>query len=273
MLKLHIVFALPALLLTATPFYSHAQSTVDQVGNTADRVNNTIDKVGGLFKKKNRNKSTDSDAAKPTTTGNSVTINTVYDFVPGNNLLFIDHFDSTKKGNFPIKWLTNASGEVVTLQQYPGNWFSITSNGFYIPKIKGGLPKDFTVEFDLIIDGSGGNTLYVDFEDALDHNFDRYPSNPYLGFRIYSDGNAYVTNKAKELDTHVSSSAYNAGAKINHMAFKKEGERLRVYINQEKTYDINHAFESNRTYSTFKFGGDFYSPTHMLISNVTIAGL
>ena len=271
--KLHIVFALPALLLAATPLCSHAQSSVDQVGNTADKVGSTIDKVGGLFKKKNKNKSTDPDATKPISTGNSVTINTVYDFVPGNTLLFIDHFDSTKKGNFPIKWLTNASGEVVTLQQFPGNWFSITSNGFYIPKIKTGLPKDFTVEFDLIIDGSSSNTLYVDFEDALDGNFDRYPSNPYLGFRMYSDGSAYVTCKGKDLDTHVNSSAYNTGGKINHIAFKKEGERLRVYINQEKTYDINHAFEGNRTYSTFKFGADFYSPTHMLVSNVKIAGL
>jgi len=272
--KLHIVFALPALLLATTiPFCSQAQSAVDQVGNTADKVGSTIDKVGGLFKKKNKNKSTDTDATKTTSTGNTVTINTVYDFVPGNTLLFVDHFDSTKTGNFPKKWLTNASGEVVTLQQFPGNWFSITSNGFYIPKLKTGLPKDFTVEFDLIIDGNHNNTLYVIFEDALDGNFDRYPSNPYLGFRIYSDGNAYVTCKEKDLDSHVSSNAYNAGGKINHIAFKKEGERLRVYINQEKTYDINHAFEGNKTYSTFKFGADFYSPTHLLVSNVTIAGL
>jgi hypothetical protein len=273
MRKMQFIAALPVLFLATIPFGSHAQSPVDQVGNTADKVGSTIDKVGGLFKKKNKNKPANTDAPKPTTSGNSVTINTVYDFVPGNTLLFIDHFDSTKKGNFPIKWLTNASGEVVTLQQFPGNWFSITSNGLYIPKIKTGLPKDFTVEFDLIIDGGNNSTLYVDFEDALDGNFDKYPSNPYLQFRIYSGGSAYVECKGKDLDSHVKSDAYTTGGKINHMAFKKEGERLRVYINQEKIYDINHAFEGNRTYSTFKFGADFYSPTHMLISNVKIAGL
>jgi hypothetical protein len=273
MRKMQFIAALPVLFLATIPFGSHAQSTVDQVGNTADKVGNTIDKVGGLFKKKNKNKPAGTDAPKPTTSGNSVTINTTYDFVPGNTLLFIDHFDSTKKGNFPVKWLTNASGEVVTLQQFPGNWFSITSNGFYIPKIKTGLPKDFTVEFDLIIDGGSNSTLYVDFEDALDGNFDKFPSNPYLQFRVNDGGSAYVECKGKELNSHVKSDAYTTGGKINHMAFKKEGERLRVYINQEKTYDINHAFEGNRTYSTFKFGGDFYSPTHMLISNVKIAGL
>ena len=270
---MRFAFALPALLLAAIPVCSHAQTTVDQVGNTADKVGNTIDKVGGLFKKKNKNKPSDTDAAKPAGSNTSVGINSVYDYVPGNTVLFIDHFDSTINGNFPAKWLTNGSGEVVTLQQFPGNWFSISSNGFYIPKLKKGLPKDFTVEFDLIIDGSNSQTLFVDFEDALDGNFDRYPSNPYLQFRIYGSGTAYVESKGKSLDTHVNSNAYNTGGKINHVAFRKEGERLLVYINREKTFDITHAFEGNRTYSTFKFGADFYSPTHMLVSNVKIAGL
>jgi len=270
--KMHFAFALPALLLTAAPICSHAQTTVDQVGNTADKVGSTIDKVGGLFKKKNKNKPSETNTEKPAGP-TSVGINSVYDYVPGNTVLFIDHFDSTINGNFPAKWLTNASGEVVTLQQFPGNWFSISSNGMYIPKLKKGLTKDFTVEFDLIIDGSNNQTLIVDFEDALDGNFDRYPSNPYLQFRIYEGGSAYVACKGKSLDTHVNSSAYNTGGKINHVAFRKEGERLLVYINREKTFDITHAFEGNRTYSTFKFGADFYSPTHMLVSNVKIAGL
>jgi hypothetical protein len=270
--KIRFVFALPALLLAAVPIVSHAQTTIDQAGNTADKIGNSIDKVGSLFKKKNKNKSNTGDP-KPTSSSNRIDINSVYDFTPGNTVLFIDHFDSTVKGNFPAKWLTNASGEVVTLQQFQGNWFSITSNGVYIPKIKKGLPKDFTVEFDLIVDDNNTHTFFVDFEDALDGNFSRYPSNPYLQFRIYGGGSAYVENKGQNLDTHVNSSAYNSGGKVNHFAFKKEGERLRVYINQEKTFDINQAFEGNRTYSTFKFGADFSNPTHMLVSNVKIAGL
>jgi hypothetical protein len=270
--KICSVFTLSALLLAVAPIISHAQGTVDQVGNTADKIGNGIDRVGSLFKKKNKNKP-DGDASKPAGTNSRVDINTVYDFVPGNNVLFIDHFDSTVKGNFPALWLTNASGDVVTLQQFPGKWFSISSNGVYIPKLKNGLPKDFTVEFDLIADGTNNITLNIDFEDALNGNFDLYPSNPFLQFRIYERGSAYVENKGKALSTNVTSSTYNTGGKINHFAIRKEGERLRIYINQEKTFDINQAFEGNRTYSTFKFGASFYNPTHMLISNVKIAGL
>jgi hypothetical protein len=268
----YFVFALSTLLMAAVPVLSHAQNPIDQVGNTADKVGSSIDKVGSLFKKKNKNTS-GKNSEKPPVSNSRIDINSVYDFTPGNTVLFIDHFDSTVKGNFPAKWLTNASGEVVTLQQFPGNWFSIVSNGVYIPKLKNGVTKDFTVEFDLIVDGNNNHTLFVDFEDALDGNFSRYPSNPYLQFRIYDGGSAYVENKGQSLDTHVKSSAYNSGGKINHFAIRKDGERLRVYINQEKTFDINQAFEGNRTYSTFKFSTDFYNPTHILVSNVKITGL
>jgi hypothetical protein len=274
MRKTSLSAVIVTLSLSTAFFCSHAQSTVDQVSNTTDKVNNTIDKVGGLFKKKKKNKTDSTATAKPASSNTNITINSVYDFVPGNNVLFVDHFDSTVAGNFPAKWTTDASGEVVTLQQYPGNWFSTTNNGTYIPKIKGGLPKDFSIEFDLIIANSNNShTLFVDLEDALNGNFSRFPSNPYLQFRIYNGGMAYVECKGKNLNTNVTSSAFNEGGKINHFAFRKQGERLLIYINQEKTFDINHAFEGDRTYSTFKFGADFFSPAHFLVSNVKIAGI
>lgn len=275
----------PFLAAAATAFLlivslaSQSQNAVDQTSNSVDKATNTINKVGSLFKKKNKNKTDTAAAAKsqaPAASNSStnITINSTYDFVPGNNVLFVDAFDSTVQGNFPAKWVTDASGDVVTLQQYPGKWFSLTNKGTYIPKLKGGLPKDFTVEFDLVIANSANSITFVtDFEDALNGNFDRYPSNPYLQFRIYDRGYAYVESKGKNLNSDVISSAFNSGGKVNHFAFRKQGERLLVYINQEKTFDINHAFENDRTYSTFKFGADFYNPAHILVSNVKIAGL
>lgn len=266
--------AVAALLLPGTPFLSKAQNAIDQTSNSVDKATNTINKVGSLFKKKNKSKP-DTTAAKPAAAQSTgITINSGYDFVPGTTVLFSDIFDSTTMGKFPVKWITDASGEVVTLHEYPGNWFSITSGGMYLPKLKGGLPKDFTVEFDLIDANAQGSTLFViDFEDALNGNFDRYPNNAYLQFRMYDHGNAYVECKGKNLNTQVRSMGYNEGGKINHFAIRKQGERLLFYINQEKTFDINHAFESERTYSTFKFSADFTNPTHFLISNVRIAGL
>ena len=268
-MKKHVMQLSGVLLLMAAPVMMKAQ-TVEQVGNAAE-------KVGKLFKKKKKeNPEVTATSTAPTAgkESNKITIRSKYDFVAGDSLLFADTFETTETGKFPAQWKTDGSGEVVTLEEYEGKWFSLASQAVYIPKIKGGITKDFTVEFDLIIaNNSNSHTLHIDFEDALNGNFDLYPNNPYLQVRIYEGGSAYAANKAKNLDSHVNSSAYNEGGKKNHIAIRKQGERLQVYINEEKTFDITNAFEEKRTYSTFKLGAQFNNPAAFLISNVKVNGI
>ncbi|NML22027.1 hypothetical protein HHL16_14160 [Pseudoflavitalea sp. G-6-1-2] len=261
-------------LLSASPVLLNAQ-TVGQVENTAEKVSNTIGKVGGLFKKKDK-KATDSAAPKagtgnaPAASGSAkLTIRTVNDFAAGDSILFADNFSNTPVGKFPAQWKTNTSGQVVSLDEIPGKWFALSSDGMYIPKIKGGMPKDFTIEFDLIIanNTSSNHQFHLDFEDALNGNFDMYPGNPYVQVRVYGGGSVYVDSKAQNLSSNVSSSTFNEGGKINHIAIRKRGERLEMFIGDEKTLDINKAFEAKRTYSTFKFYADFSNPANYLVSN------
>ena len=266
------------MLIVASPFMMKGQ-TVEQVERTADKVGSTVNKVSGLFKKKNKEKEKETPAASSSTTtpvagSNKININSKYTFTAGDTLLFSDNFESTETGKFPAQWKTDGSGEVVTIDEYPGKWFSISQKGMYIPKIKGGITKDFTVEFDLIIANNNSNhTLFIDFEDALNGNFEIYPGNPFLQIRIYEGGSAWVDNKAKNVDSHVNSAAYNEGGKKNHIAIRKEGERLQVFINDEKTFDITNAFDGKLTYSTFKFGAQFSSPAAFLVSDVKIMGI
>ncbi|WP_127125447.1 hypothetical protein [Pseudoflavitalea rhizosphaerae] len=268
-MKKHFIQLSGVLLLMATPVMLKAQ-TVEEVGNAAE-------KIGKLFKKKKKENPEATATSTSSTAGkgnNKITIHSKYDFVAGDSLLFADNFNETENGKFPARWKTNGSGEVVTIDEYDGKWFSLASDAVYIPKIKGGITKDFTIEFDLIIaNSSNSHTLYIDFEDALNGNFDLYPKNPYLQLRIYDGGMAYADNKARDLDAHVTSSTYNEGGKKNHIAIRKQGERLQVYINEEKTFDITNAFEGKRTYSTFKLGAEYNNPAAFLISNVKINSL
>ncbi|RFM30136.1 hypothetical protein [Deminuibacter soli] len=276
----HALTYAAALLLLTAPFCSKAQNTVDQVNNTADKVNSTVDKVGGWFKKKNKNKK-DTTVVNPANntqaTGTNITINSNYDFTPGSTVIFEDNFDSTHIGGFPHKWLTNGSGEVVTLDQYPGKWLNTTNNSVYIPKIKGGISKDFTVEFDVIVaNRSSSVTFKMDFEDALNNNYDIYPSNnAYLQVRLYDPNNLYLDSKNgnKDLNTNASTNTFNSGGKVNHIAIRKTGERFQLYVNKEKAFDVNKAFDGTRTYSTFKFESDLSSPTGLLVSNFKITQL
>ncbi|MFZ1280177.1 MAG: hypothetical protein WAR59_05025, partial [Ignavibacteriaceae bacterium] len=40
-------------------------------------------------------------------------INSKYDFIPGEKVIFFDDFTSESVGDFPVQWNTNGSGEIV----------------------------------------------------------------------------------------------------------------------------------------------------------------
>src|ERR1051325_10393326 len=75
-----------AALLLQFPLFSLAQNAIDKTSDGVDKASNTINKVGSFFKKKNKNKpdtATTKPAAAPDGNTN-ITINSVYDFTPGN---------------------------------------------------------------------------------------------------------------------------------------------------------------------------------------------
>jgi len=77
-------------------------------------------------------------------------ITSKYDFIPGEKVIFFDDFTSESIGDFPAQWLTNGSGEIVTLEKFPGKWLHITKMGYYIPEAKEDFTDNFTIEFDFV---------------------------------------------------------------------------------------------------------------------------
>ncbi len=53
-------------------------------------------------------------AAAGTDANRAITINSKYDFVPGEKVIFFDDFTSEAVGDFPVQWNTTGLGEVVT---------------------------------------------------------------------------------------------------------------------------------------------------------------
>ena len=62
-------------------------------------------------------------------------INSKYDFIPGEKVIFYDDFTSESVGDFPVQWNTNGSGEIVTASDYDGRWFQFTKTGYYLSLI------------------------------------------------------------------------------------------------------------------------------------------
>ncbi|MEI6436579.1 MAG: OmpA family protein [Bacteroidota bacterium] len=73
-----------------------------------------------------------------------------FDFVPGEQVFFFDDFSSDNIADFPARWNTNNSGEVVTIGGMPGKWFKMNTGGTFYPEIGKVFPDNFTIEFDMI---------------------------------------------------------------------------------------------------------------------------
>jgi len=113
-----------------------------------------------------------------------------YDFVPGDQILFFEDFSQDAIGDFPALWSTNSSGEVKTLNNYPGKWFQITANSGVFTYLNSlNLPANFIMEFDYIPFyceeaqqknpgranwyGSGSMKLYSSKEGAKNQDVDK----------------------------------------------------------------------------------------------------
>jgi OmpA-OmpF porin, OOP family len=73
-----------------------------------------------------------------------------YDFVPGEKVLVVEDFAQDAVGDFPARWNTNGSGEVVTVSGQTGRWLMISKKGRFIPEFITALPDNFTFQYDVI---------------------------------------------------------------------------------------------------------------------------
>jgi OOP family OmpA-OmpF porin len=177
---------------------------------------------------------------------------TRFDFVPADKVVFFEDFSQEPVGEFPSKWFTRSKGEVVTLNNATGKWFRLYPGGFLSPTVD--MKEDYTVEFDLIMDWpvKGGYlvpSFGVSFYDrgvksyvfSYDYQLVNNMNVQIVPFR----SEAYVTmasrenRKPKFNSDKVKISAFDAkSAKVVHVAFSVQKERVRMWLDEEKVFDI-----------------------------------
>ena len=120
---------------------------------SSKKTDKAIDGVFEGKKKKKKSKksnepvigSSDSGTAN---NGSGVNIERAPDFEPGAVIIFEDDFARDNRGDFPAKWDTNGSGEIVVIDGK--KWFRIGGKSTYVPMIKESLPENYTIEFDML---------------------------------------------------------------------------------------------------------------------------
>jgi outer membrane protein OmpA-like peptidoglycan-associated protein len=237
----------------------------------ASGTEKALDKgVDKLFHRNKKNTS-QPDSTTPTqhitSTPPAVPLSTYskYDFVPGEKILGFDDFSQDVVGDFPGKWTTNASGEIMTTSEYPGKWLNISKEGSYLPQFIKGLSDNFTLEYDLIFippaNPTGPNTpataLQVinapggkpNFDYSIDRSY--FQLDPYMG-NINIAG--YTAAGEKILSNEFSVKGIQRKTPFRfHISVWRQKSRLRVYLDQTKVVDAPSLLSPDIKYNGIRF--------------------
>ena len=106
-----------------------------------------------------------ADSAGSSSQKSTVAVNRASDFEPGAVPVLVDDFSKDNQGDFPAKWDTNGSGEIVIIDGT--KWFRLGGNTTYVPLTEETLPENYTVEFDLLVQGLDRKTSSHSFIKLL----------------------------------------------------------------------------------------------------------
>ncbi|QNK64331.1 OmpA family protein [Pedobacter sp. PAMC26386] len=266
-------------------FFDRLKNKVQQKVN--DAVDKTIDNAT-TGKKKNGTSGADSstNGTPPAPNENNSTQHTPqedikayskFDFVPGEKIIVEENFANDAIGEFPAKWNTKTSAEVVTLNTKPGKWLAMKQDGVFYPEYIPNLPDNFTLQVDVMasktISNIGTLTIaliaaksdYDKFESGYGNNNINTPGikidlRPQSGDN-YTGSMGYSTTALGSSSINDINDLFHAPAKnFATVSIWRQKQRVRVYLNGTKLLDLPRAIEANAIINSLVFGS--YAPDY-----------
>lgn len=216
-----------------------------------------------------------------------------YDFIPGERVLYANDFSGDPVGELPAGWNSNGSSVVVSLDGISGKWLRMAQQSVCLTDNEQLFGPDFTVEFDMVIQ--------IDFKGWLPPSFsfgllasgaDAPAANKllsdqkgdksfYVEVSPLSGGASMVMESYEKYTRYFNSPArsYTEAArwygKPVHIAIQGQKERLRVWIDDEKYYDVPKGIAKNGDFNQvfFKLGSSPYQDEQIgvYISGIKVA--
>ena len=207
-----------------------------------------------------------------------------FDYVPGDKLIFFDDFSQDFIGDFPSKWNTNGSGEVVKTNKAEGNWFEFKPGYklIYIPLVKEPLPEEYTIEFDLLVEGLSKKTsstamLHITLDDndtfGTGKNF-VYAGIPFGQYGAFGIKVRNAINNKPTINSNVTADIRDEVLNRPHISIAVNKKRFRLWINQVKYVDIPQMVPEGKIITNLKFNlsSSFKDgQEHLFIQNLKIA--
>lgn len=190
-----------------------------------------------------------------------------YDFVPGEKVIGFEDFSTGNIGDFPAGWNTNAAAEIVTIDGKAGRWLKITKPGGFSPEFTDKYPEDFTFEFDLLHSYDQGGLpqyFYISISDLQNINEPQHFGLGNNNFAIIllpgqTDEETGACESEIRQNGVTSGSNTVRTAQIGnknhlvHISIWRQKERVRVYMNEEKVWDVPKALNKSGQYNSMVF--------------------
>ncbi|CAG5070879.1 Peptidoglycan-associated lipoprotein [Dyadobacter sp. CECT 9623] len=218
-----------------------------------------------------------------------------FDFIPGDKVVAVEDFSQDAVGDFPAKWNTNSSGEVVTIEGTEGKWLLLGPEGVFYPEFVNALPENFTLEF--MLASTSDFSFYSGYLRAIiaevadpAKNFTHWKSfdgdkknGIELGLHPKNAGgqqglaffNVFGADPAGSLMKNEKSiPAFHVH---DHNPVKisiwRQKTRLRLYVDDFKVWDLPRAFNQETKYNFIGFSNAGYhqEADKYFVSNLRIA--
>ncbi len=294
-----------------------AQQKIQQeVDNAAEKAYNKTkegvknDVKNSSSKSKNKNNSDDNSGndGNGSTSGNSGSSSSgsssgngslkaygKFDFVPGEKVIAVEDFTQDAIGDFPARWNTNGTGELVTIGGQQGKWLKFGPESILYPEFVTNLPENFTVEFMLACTqpfsyySSFFNFFFAPLSNPAKNyvNWKNYGGKKDNGVIVWlhpdaagggAQGQKGITtfdesgNEIIRNQTDFPEFNY-VNRNIVKISVWRQKQRLRVYVNETKIWDIPKAFSATSKYNFLGFRVDGYheQDNAYFLSNLRVA--
>lgn len=273
--------ALKYSLKTAKKLLTERRSTQDD----SDSDKDVAEESSGIGSGDSNSSSNDNSSNSSNENSNQpkdIKVYSKFDFVPGDELLFFDDYSNDFVGDFPSKWNTNGSGEVVTINELPQKWLKILPGyrTYYIPDVSD-LPEEFTIEFDLLTKGLSKrtsstavlNVLLSDnnkFERGANFAMIRLPFCQYAAIGINVQN---LINGKREIYNTVTADLREAVLNQPHISIAVNKQRYRLWVNEKKYIDVPRLLPNGNVVRYLKFNLENLKDgqEHLFISNLKAA--
>ncbi|HNK74059.1 MAG TPA: OmpA family protein [Chitinophagales bacterium] len=280
--------------------YEKSKSSVkESVKNSGSKSKNS--KSSSSNSNDNNNEDNDgqsnssASSSKNTSSSSSLKAYGKFDFIPGEKVIAEENFSQDAIGDFPAKWNTNGTGELVTIDGQQGKWLKFGPESIIYPEFVTNLPENFTVEFMLASSqpfsyySTAFNFFFAPLANPAKNyvNWKRFGGDKKNGVLVAlqpeaAGGNAMGQKWINTFDETGDEIIKNQTdfPEFNHenknvvkISIWRQKQRLRVYVNETKIWDIPKAFSATAKYNFVGFRTDGYHNDNdaYYLSNLRVA--